>query len=830
MEIIFMNMNKLILIFSIMLILTITSGAVTASEVSNETIIENSNYLNENIDENILQTSDYMDETASDDSSMSKTFIIEADKENPNQVLNPTVQPVIDNNASDEDTIILDGNFVHCHFTINKRLNVISNSGTSLDACPHHKHKGVSEFGVFYITEGGSGSVIEGFTFHNNDRAETPFAILIRGASNVTIKDCTMNFYNPNIDRCTGIIIENSNNVNLINLDVSKTIYGIRIRDSSNVTLTDCLISDNVNYGISITGNSRNINIENNTIINNALSAVNLSCADNVRITNNCIMDNGNEDDETGCGIYVNCEIKNLTVRGNIFISNGAHAILYDYRCRNLNNENGAELFSVVDNNYFAGHKSMILHHRIYIPHEKGDHNYDSKNDTFIYVGEGNGQYLESKSYVYMRNAFIVSGDIVCGFTYYTPEIPWTLNAPGNDGKYDFSLKLSNISQLNKGVYQVSIVDSKGNTAEDLSSFNVSFYLNNYSTVKPNENETCKTVKIENGVATADLRDLKDKYMKTGNVITASFPGNYEYVTSNPKAQFNVSDADIPGVLTATEIVFNNESIYYSSKNYITAYLIDENAKGIKSRTVTALINNSPLEAVSDDKGEIKIPVNLNAGNYPVSFIFNGDDDYANCSLTGSISILKSTPKMTAYSLTTYPLSDEYLKVKLTDNDGNAMKSQLIKFTVNGKTLSAKTDKNGIAKVKVSLSATKTYKATIKYAGSANYASISKTASIVVKTGAKKSKITASNIKVKKNAKKTFSLKLLSSNGKALSNQKVLVKINGKIYTLKTNSKGVAKLSVKFNAVKKYNAVIKFLGNKNYKSSSKTCTINVVKK
>ena len=54
--------------------------------------------------------------------------------------------------------------------------------------------------------------------------------------------------------------------------------------------------------------------------------------------------------------------------------------------------------------------------------------------------------------------------------------------------------------------------------------------------------------------------------------------------------------------------------------------------------------------------------------------------------------------------------------------------------------------------------------------------------------------------------------------------------MNGKTKTLKTNKKGIAKLSVKFKKVKKYKVNIKFLGNAQYKPVSKVNTIAVTKK
>ena len=64
---------------------------------------------------------------------------------------------------------------------------------------------------------------------------------------------------------------------------------------------------------------------------------------------------------------------------------------------------------------------------------------------------------------------------------------------------------------------------------------------------------------------------------------------------------------------------------------------------------------------------------------------------------------------------------------------GHALKGKTIKFTVNGKTYTAKTNSKGVATVKVSLSKKGTYKFTAKYAGDNTYAAISKKATLKIK-------------------------------------------------------------------------------------------------
>jgi Zn/Cd-binding protein ZinT len=63
---------------------------------------------------------------------------------------------------------------------------------------------------------------------------------------------------------------------------------------------------------------------------------------------------------------------------------------------------------------------------------------------------------------------------------------------------------------------------------------------------------------------------------------------------------------------------------------------------------------------------------------------------------------------------------------------GTPISGKVIKFTVNGKTYSAKTNANGVATVNVSLNKKGTYSFTAKFAGDNRFAAISKTAKLTI--------------------------------------------------------------------------------------------------
>ena len=64
-------------------------------------------------------------------------------------------------------------------------------------------------------------------------------------------------------------------------------------------------------------------------------------------------------------------------------------------------------------------------------------------------------------------------------------------------------------------------------------------------------------------------------------------------------------------------------------------------------------------------------------------------------------------------------------------------------------------------------------------------------------------KLVKKTVTAKKGKKFTIKVKLKWSNGKAIKGKKIVVKFQGKKYSAKTNSKGIAKVTIKKSATKK---------------------------
>ena len=170
---------------------------------------------------------------------------------------------------------------------------------------------------------------------------------------------------------------------------------------------------------------------------------------------------------------------------------------------------------------------------------------------------------------------------------------------------------------------------------------------------------------------------------------------------------FNLTDADgNPIANTPMQIGFNGKIYDYEHNNIST-----------------------------DENGTAKLQINLGyKGDYTFAICFLGDDDYNASFAVAVIKVGTQQPKLNvpnkSYSASakTKTLTATFLTDK-----GNPIAGKSIKFTVNGKTYSAKTNDNGVATVKVSLNKKGTYNFTVKYGGDSTYAAVTQKAKLTIK-------------------------------------------------------------------------------------------------
>ena len=319
------------------------------------------------------------------------------------------------------------------------------------------------------------------------------------------------------------------------------------------------------------------------------------------------------------------------------------------------------------------------------------------------------------------------------------------------------------------------------------------------------DGKTVDTVPVTNGTA-----DLTISSLKAGkHTVEIAYSGDDKHNPVTQTKDITVSKND-----ASPEIAVDDETVNVRLPSDATGNV----SVKVDGETVSTV-------PVTEGTASVELP-KLSAGNHTVEIAYFGDDKYNPSTKTATVSVDVDTSILTAKNVTATYNVKKYLTITLTDSTG----SPIANATVTVKLKSAKnytTDDEGQIKVKVSNLVPKTYTAQITFRGNDKYIGSDTAAKVKVKKATPK--ITAKKKTFKTTAKtKKYTVKLKNNKGKAIKKAKVSLKVNGKTYKAKTNSKGKATFNLKkLNEKGTYKAVIKYKGNKYYKKLTKKAKITV---
>ena len=336
-----------------------------------------------------------------------------------------------------------------------------------------------------------------------------------------------------------------------------------------------------------------------------------------------------------------------------------------------------------------------------------------------------------------------------------------------------------------KDSFEVTLKDS--NSSNALANKTVNFVINGVS-----YNGTTNS----DGVASVALSLNPGKY-----TATAFFMGDDDYAASgNLTSTFNV----LP-TIKAKDV-----TKYYKGSTKYTATFLTTQGTPLANTDVKIKVNGKTYTKKTSSKGVVSLAVNLKPGTYKVV----AADPVTGYELTTTFKILST---ISAKDISKVYTDGRKFSAKFLKSNGKALANKYIKFKLKGKTYKVKTDKNGVAKLSVKYLKRGTYKI-VSY----NKDGLSKTNKIKVYNKVSSS-LTTKYYAFYKSDKKKIQVKLLNGLGYSPQKGKIIkIKINGKNYYKKTNSKGVATL--KLPSLKKgvYTVKYKFAGNTRYKASSAT--------
>ncbi|MDO5832559.1 MAG: transglutaminase domain-containing protein [Methanobrevibacter sp.] len=336
-------------------------------------------------------------------------------------------------------------------------------------------------------------------------------------------------------------------------------------------------------------------------------------------------------------------------------------------------------------------------------------------------------------------------------------------NTPTDDYSNESSLNKTEFaspttSVYYKGFYNVTLKDSN----DTLPNKTVTFTINkvNYTAVTDS-----------NGVASINLELTPGKY-----TASAYFAGDETYESSSLTTSFEV----------LSTIKASNLSKYYKGSTKYTATLFDSYGNALANGNVTITVNGKSYTKKTNSKGEVSLAVNLKPGTYKIV----SADPITGYKVTTTFKIL---PTITSKNIKKVAGSGRKFSAKFFKGNGKALANRYVKFKVKGKIYKVKTNSNGKAGLALKQLKKGKYKV-ICY----NPDGFSKSYTVQIFKRKASTKLTSSFYTFLPNDDKVIRVKYSTAlNDNSNVGRIIKIKINGKTYSKKTDSEGIASLSLK---------------------------------
>ena len=683
---------------------------------------------------------------------------------------------------------------------------------TTIDNCKFINNTAATEGGaIFWNSEHGK---LTNSLFENNYArdgsaikwGESDTSISIGDANYGDIINCTFknNHLMQDDDACIGLAIY-SNNVNIINSTFidHKTKYNSSFEvlyiNGDSATVSGCTFANNTMTMTGALGFDGNYaKAFNNIFMNNLITyedsfggAIGIQ-SETASIFNNTFINNGGSKSKGGA-IYINSvetfSFIFINVTDNVFVNNKAY-----YGAGIYANGNSNMLYLIVRNNTFTGESAdtgaAVYLTSIYNPTIIENNTYKNLRSQMA-----SGIFAYSSILTLNKNIMIDCSSVVGENIYTNGEITSDLKLKFNDivGSLNQSTILTAVLTddmdnkiSSKAIsFTVNGEKVKGNVSENkVSAFiTVNDILNYGKSVSVNVTLTNGSGDpIKNQKIIVNLQN-NDILLTTNEKGSAQFKTNLDYGKYTANFKFKDDEYYKSANKTITISVLNS----ISSNDMIRAYNSGIDFKAtfyngtslLKNAVVTFNINGKNYKVLTDSKGVAVLNQKLSVGTYNV-FISNpvtGDEAYNKLSVVKRITNNKN--------IKVYFTEIAVYKIRVFDDNGNPAKAnQAVKVSVNKKSYNLKTDKNGYVTLKLK------YKPG-SYTISASYKNVKVSNKLTVKKI-----LFAKNISKKKSKKIKFTAKLAKGK-KTISGKKLKFKIKGKTYKVKTNKKGIAKLTLK---------------------------------
>ncbi|MDL2271107.1 Ig-like domain-containing protein, partial [Methanobrevibacter sp. OttesenSCG-928-I08] len=263
-------------------------------------------------------------------------------------------------------------------------------------------------------------------------------------------------------------------------------------------------------------------------------------------------------------------------------------------------------------------------------------------------------------------------------------------------------------------------------------------------------------------------------------------PGSHTVnVTYNGDSNYNSSSSSTTFIVTNTRDVILNASdiimVYKDGTRYVVV-LTDSQGNPLSGQAITITVNGVTYNRITNETGEASLGLNLFPGNYLITTVFNGTDDYDKKSITTNLTIITT---LKTNDLVKYYRNSSQFEVQVFDSKGNPLENAKVYFNVHGRLYTKYTDNQGKTSLSINLHPGNYVITTTLETG------LSVSNNITVKTV-----LIGSDLNKTYSENKSYEVKLLDGKGNPLKGQIIHINIHGILYNKITDEYGIARLDI----------------------------------
>jgi hypothetical protein len=297
-------------------------------------------------------------------------------------------------------------------------------------------------------------------------------------------------------------------------------------------------------------------------------------------------------------------------------------------------------------------------------------------------------------------------------------------------------------------------------------------------------------------------------------------PGKYTIKIYNPYSKETISKSITISKDSSKFTGAKNVYILPKTKYSYSVTLKTGHNVAIKNAKVFFKYSSKQVTKKTDTNGKATLTIpGLSKGTYTLSYQYKGSKKYKATSGSKKLYVRDSTTTLKSSDLKMQFNDGSKFSVKATDSSKKPLANKAIKFTLNGKTTTQNTDKNGVAKLSVGNLKTGTH--TVKYsystAGLKDYNTKSNKIQVIRQTAT----IAANDFVMKYNDGSSYQVTVKNKTGANLPGVVVKFTLNGKTTKSTTDGSGIAKLAVN-EAIGYYQVDAQVVDSSYYTSSKVT--------